>query len=636
MASAVSVAEDVVYVAVAVCTLSLLVSVATSRDRLPGDAVRVYRVGSVFLALSAPPSPVDFFRYEAHRWVALATFNASLLYVFLLATTVLAQSSDGGPEARLAQFFENMGYFLLVGVLFWPVFMCTRKIDRAGAQVAGALFSVALIVLYVLIVVESGGDPTAAWTAAVLYLPPALSGLVLLLFFARNAVWCATAAVAARRTDSPTSTHRPLPHLSSERRPSLQLALPTSKLHYELSVHRRLASSKASYGKGGAGGEGGARKSASSDVDDVRGRLRRAAAVSTWRERWAVVRDPHFQFPNRIAVALSLTSVLMAMMIVYVDYTIWVLAMASSGLVKAVIEFLEKNGFTVDDPQFWISRAAAYANVAVFLVPVLCVLMAGIQIVDVARQYCTDVLRLRRGDYGRVPRGRQHKLTIVDTVNFVGYQVGYALFGVVVMMLSTYIVITAVYWLLAVDSWRAWVWQTVVLPILVPFLVITIVFEVLRALLTYSFVIDRHQSPFDVRRRTIFAHVEYVFVFVNLMRGLVSYVVSRLLSPLIGVMFYSFRLDRSSGSGGLFTSDGGYDAYLGVLLADHYYCNPTVNVFVRLLSASAVVRASAADLVEPENVERAKTYLKLFDINPQTGKLGLLSGTSSFAASVYA
>lgn len=96
------------------------------------------------------------------------------------------------------------------------------------------------------------------------------------------------------------------------------------------------------------------------------------------------------------------------------------------------------------------------------------------------------------------------------------------------------------------------------------------------------------QAPdgaYSVVNQRLFHTLDYFLFFINIFVGVYSFVLRLSLNMVHGLVFIS-RLDKSMLGRGYELLDPGYRTYVGFLLLENSYSNPTAMTFVRLLAKS--------------------------------------------------
>jgi len=248
------------------------------------------------------------------------------------------------------------------------------------------------------------------------------------------------------------------------------------------------------------------------------------------------------------------------------------------------------------------------------------------------RNFRTHIARLRRGDYEFVPGGKQHnRFDLNDTIGYTGFQVrehspqreshwaaltgcwaapprpgsvapqvGYGFVGFLYLFLIAMLLMTLVWAVIYVDAVYEFVIEYLITELLfIPVLSVS-VFIYVQKYMTRLFFLNRadgdatgaSDGKFYTRRFHAFSHYEYFMTFINAMRGIVSFLFSRLLYPFGFTLLYCTRLDVCVVVQGVEFMDEGHSAYVGMVLADHHHNNPVLVMFVHFLTLSVTERGT--------------------------------------------
>lgn len=96
-------------------------------------------------------------------------------------------------------------------------------------------------------------------------------------------------------------------------------------------------------------------------------------------------------------------------------------------------------------------------------------------------------------------------------------------------------------------------------------------------------------SRFLISRQASFHHWEFFWAFFNIVFGAFAFC-KRIVLSVLSVTVYSTRIDLCIMGGRFRPWDGGYSAFVGLVLADHVHNNPILLEFVQLLKDLLVVR----------------------------------------------
>lgn len=141
---------------------------------------------------------------------------------------------------------------------------------------------------------------------------------------------------------------------------------------------------------------------------------------------------------------------------------------------------------------------------------------------------------------------------------------GYGLVGYVYMFIILELLMIFCWAIVYLEDVRQFFWNELVKELLfLPVLSVTIFVQIQRLVSRKVFLPDKGVSRFWTTKSALFTHYEYFMVFINAMRGIISFLYSRLLIPLGFMVLFSTRLDKSMMVEGLEWMDEGFCNYIG-------------------------------------------------------------------------
>ncbi|KAF9541770.1 hypothetical protein EC957_002670 [Mortierella hygrophila] len=271
-----------------------------------------------------------------------------------------------------------------------------------------------------------------------------------------------------------------------------------------------------------------------------------APTPSTWeyvvypkRHIWPTIQGTYLliaRLPLRILVAVLTTMVLCYDVLLSIGAAETVLAVP----VSCILGSLAYPGRSQFDNTMNVARAMHTVNLVlvVVLLPAV-VIITVLHQVRMVQKYNWCLRLLRIGNYGFVPGGREYTQHLKHPVRFIGYTVG---FGVM--------------------------------------LVIRYRFRMPGS----RFLLSHQQSA-----RAGFNHWEFFWAFFNIVFGAFSFC-KRIVLSILSMGIYSTRIDLCIMGGRFRPWDGGYSAFVGLVLADHTLNNPIVLEFVQILRDLLLIR----------------------------------------------
>ncbi|KAJ3101952.1 hypothetical protein HDU97_000928 [Phlyctochytrium planicorne] len=232
---------------------------------------------------------------------------------------------------------------------------------------------------------------------------------------------------------------------------------------------------------------------------------------------------------------------------------------------------------------------------------VLVILILLFNIYDFATSFQNDVEKLRKGDYSRTSG---FKVSTGQGMSFLGTQIGFAFVGSLYLMFICQILcfLLAVFFRYRFVRELAWKFLTQNGLIIVSFVVSYAIFYLQMYLGGTLFVAKleeedpnaaqaiaegRKPKPiyistnFWISNITMYSHLDYVFLFPNLITGILAFL-SNLIKLIIGSAFYAYRLDKNSEYGFKFMTPKSI-VYFSWLVQEHHHSNPVIHVFIKML-----------------------------------------------------
>ncbi|KAF9947455.1 hypothetical protein BGZ72_010538 [Mortierella alpina] len=316
---------------------------------------------------------------------------------------------------------------------------------------------------------------------------------------------------------------------------------------------------------------------------------------STWeyvvypqRHVWPTIKGTYLliaRLPLRILVAVSTTLVLCYDVLLSLGAAETELAVPVSCLLGAMA-YPGKGQF---DNTMNVARAMHTVNLVlvVVLLPAV-VMMTILHQVRMVQKYNWCLRLLRIGNYGFVPGGREYTQHLKHPVRFIGYTVGFGVVGLCFTIFVLFALCTLVAMLLVAATFRSSLFRTLGSRALAAFgiscLLVLILWLVQMLVIRYRFrmpgtrfLLAPHQST-----RASFHHWEFFWAFFNIVFGAFAFC-KRIALSVLSMGIYSTRVDLCIMGGRFRPWDGGYSAFVGLVLADHVMNNPIVLEFVQIL-----------------------------------------------------
>ncbi|KAF9102403.1 hypothetical protein BGX29_004633 [Mortierella sp. GBA35] len=327
-----------------------------------------------------------------------------------------------------------------------------------------------------------------------------------------------------------------------------------------------------------------------------------APTPSTWeyivypkRHVWPTIQGTYLliaRLPLRILVAVLTTMVLCYDVLLSMGAAETVLAVPVSCLLGA----MSYPGRSQFDNTMNVARAMHTVNLVlvVVLLPTVVIITVLHQVRMVQKyNWCLRLLRL--GNYGFVPGGREYTQHLKHPVRFIGYTVGFGVVGLCFTIFLLFTLCTIVAMLLVAATFRSSLFRTLGSRALAAFgiscLLVLILWLVQMLVIRYRFQMpgSRFLLSHQQSARAGFHHWEFFWAFFNIVFGAFSFC-KRIVLSVLSMGIYSTRIDLCIMGGRFRPWDGGYSAFVGLVLADHTLNNPVVLEFVQILRDLLLIR----------------------------------------------
>ncbi|KAG0273498.1 hypothetical protein BGZ95_010688 [Linnemannia exigua] len=327
-----------------------------------------------------------------------------------------------------------------------------------------------------------------------------------------------------------------------------------------------------------------------------------APTPSTWeyivypkRHVWPTIQGTYLliaRLPLRILVAVLTTMVLCYDVLLSIGAAETVLAVP----VSCILGSLAYPGRSQFDNTMNVARAMHTVNLVlvVVLLPAV-VIITVLHQVRMVQKYNWCLRLLRMGNYGFVPGGREYTQHLKHPIRFIGYTVGFGVVGLCFTIFLLFTLCTVVAMLLVAATFRSSLFRTLGSRALAAFgiscLLVLILWLVQMLVIRYRFrmpgsrlLLSHQQSA-----RASFHHWEFFWAFFNIVFGAFSFC-KRIALSILSMGIYSTRIDLCIMGGRFRPWDGGYSAFVGLVLADHTLNNPIVLEFVQILRDLLLIR----------------------------------------------
>ncbi|KAF9169907.1 hypothetical protein BGX20_009684 [Mortierella sp. AD010] len=298
------------------------------------------------------------------------------------------------------------------------------------------------------------------------------------------------------------------------------------------------------------------------------------------------------RLPLRILVAVMTTLVLCYDVLLSIGAAETVLAVPVSCLLGA----MAYPGSSQFDNTMNVARAMHTVNLVliVALLPTV-VFITIVHQVRMVQKYNWCLRLLRIGNYGFVPGGREYTQHLKHPVRFIGYTVGFGVVGLCFTVFLLFTLCTVGAMLLVAATFRSSIFRTIGSKALAAFgiscLLVLILWLVQMLVIRYRFRMPGSRFLLAPQKsaRASFHHWEFFWAFFNIVFGAFSFF-KRIVLSVLSLGVYSTRVDLCIMGSRFRPWDGGYSAFVGLVLADHVMNNPIVLEFVQILRDLLLVR----------------------------------------------
>ncbi|KAG0258048.1 hypothetical protein BG011_003561 [Mortierella polycephala] len=303
---------------------------------------------------------------------------------------------------------------------------------------------------------------------------------------------------------------------------------------------------------------------------------------------WPTIKGTYLlivRLPLRILVAVLTTLVLCYDVLLSIGAAETVLAVPVSCFLGAKAY----PGSAQFDNTMNVARAMHTVNfvLVVVLLPAV-VMLTVLHQIRMIQKYNWCLRLLRTGNYGFVPGGREYTQHLKHPVRFIGYTVGFGVVGLCFSIFLLFTLCTVVAMLLVAATFRSSLFRTLgsraLAALGICLLLILILWLVQMLVIRYRFRMPGSRfflSP-QQSARTTFHHWEFFWAFFNIVFGALAFC-KRILLSVLSIGIYSTRMDLCIMGGRFRPWDGGYSAFVGLVLADHVLNHPIVLEFVQIL-----------------------------------------------------
>ncbi|KAJ3308636.1 hypothetical protein HDU76_003855 [Blyttiomyces sp. JEL0837] len=201
---------------------------------------------------------------------------------------------------------------------------------------------------------------------------------------------------------------------------------------------------------------------------------------------------------------------------------------------------------------------------------VLTFLLLIFNIMDFVRSFYEDLARLRRGDYSKMDKTDREIAIAGYAVSYMGIQIGYVLIGTICK--------------------NGLLFASLAVSLALSYAQLYIVNLLFIAKIPVRGATDKNGKPYMVNtkfwaiKKIGYNHIDYFFLFPNLISGLIGFI-SQLVMLILGSAIFAYRLDiKNQMSNSLMRSK--YAIYNSWLIQEHHYSNPVLRIACMLFRDS--------------------------------------------------
>ncbi|ORX80536.1 hypothetical protein K493DRAFT_362183 [Basidiobolus meristosporus CBS 931.73] len=289
----------------------------------------------------------------------------------------------------------------------------------------------------------------------------------------------------------------------------------------------------------------------------------------------------YIEIPDMIHFTLVTIALLIAQAMAYIVVFLYYIIQSPGAcvLTAAVTSYNGMSGIEEED-----MNTARKVLLALKSSTFIAVLVGGFGIIIFATgikyRFQRDLVQLRLGNYSLFHHRKGNKISMNNYLQFYGSALGNAFFASIVVIIQLFLLLVLLSLAILIESIRNFLLKWLLLSFLVPLIISAVTSAVISLITTLLFIIPG--TKFWLKRRNGFMHWSYLAMFVHIPKGISGWL-ERMLKAFFTIFVFSSRVDRYVSHVNLRSGDGGYNAYLGLLLSEHYYYNPINMVFLCLM-----------------------------------------------------
>ncbi|KAK9762823.1 hypothetical protein K7432_011062 [Basidiobolus ranarum] len=289
----------------------------------------------------------------------------------------------------------------------------------------------------------------------------------------------------------------------------------------------------------------------------------------------------YIEIPDMIHFTLVTITLIILQLMIFAVVTLYnIIRSVGACTLSSLINLASSLGGPMTDELGTASQVLTSMNASTYLA----VILGGFGIIffvsGIKYRFQRDIVQLRLGNYGLFHNRRKNSVNMTHYLAFYGSALGNAFFASLVVIFQLFLIFTLISAMILIPYVRDKVVRWLLLSALVPFFISWATAKIVSLITSILFIVSG--TKFWLKRRTVFMHWSFLAIFVHIPGGITGWF-GRMVKAFFTIFLFSSRVDRSVLHTNLRSNDGGYNSYLGFLLAEHYYYNPINMVFVCLM-----------------------------------------------------
>ncbi|KAJ3101953.1 hypothetical protein HDU97_000929 [Phlyctochytrium planicorne] len=577
---------------------------------------------------------VDLVHYQGPKYIRAITFTMMMALLYMVFEWLRASNSNsdtatipimGGlsasafqrqPTLKTLKSLIFIGIFLSVGVIFWPIFVCYAHAadgSRLGAAL-GSLVCLNLICLRFSLIYLTA-NPTKGYNRKVASeLPEAFSYVCVLVYFVVNSFFPNYIENTYRKT-----YFKDLIYVRTLLRPISVPENPQPAEEEEKSFFKRTFSlfikrdNRPIWVRG--------RKKTKGIYQEINHFLRYARTpVRMAAAIMMMCLFTYFLLITIVFTVLDQNASLSCLLAIFGDY--FNRAFSNVSVLLAAFTATQNFGSSLSQTLFDLGtqiQSETEGNIVdMFYILILGSVVVAMtlsfalliyNIFDFCLAFQRDLNELRVGNYSRIENVTQASTSLA--VQFMGVQIGFAFMGSLYLMTILQTICFLVAMAVRFKFIRDLIWQFLFQNgLLIISTFVSVILSYLQQYLIDFFFVTKHKQPyrdvpegalvkadkksskddepmvtintkFWLSRVVAYNHIDYFFLFPNLITGLLSFI-TNLVKMILGSAIYAYRLDKKTEYTVPILGNKS-TLYQSWLIQEHHHTNPVLLIFIHLL-----------------------------------------------------